>query len=199
MIFLAMWISGEKFTNNLIRSYGMIPRDIIYGVRLHTLVTSMFLHEDILHLVGNMLYLYVFGDNVEDALGHARYFIFYILCGVIASLIYVSSTVFMGGIRTITIGASGAISGVLGAYLVLYPRARILTFALFFIVPVPAILFLGFWFILQWLYVLLQVASDVAYWAHIGGFLAGMSLVPSFVKKRKKQAGFQSFKGFSFL
>jgi hypothetical protein len=144
----------------------------------------MFIHGGPVHLSGNMLYLYIFGDNVEDAFGHKRYFLFYFVSGIVASLTHVlslltSADVFSLGVPTI--GASGAISGVLGAYLVLYPRARVLTLILLgwiSIVPIPAVLLLGFWFIFQLLYGMLEleigVQSGIAYWAHIGGFIAGV-------------------------
>jgi len=176
------WL-GLSF-NSIVSNYGMIPAYIINGERLYTLFTSMFLHGGILHLFGNMLYLQVFGDNIEDNFGHGRYIFFYFLCGIAAAFTHILTTLYsdipMGGSSLIpTIGASGAISGILGAYLVLYPRARILTAVFYFWIyfaRIPAIFFLGFWFILQWLYVLLNIAGGVAYWAHIGGFVAGMIL-----------------------
>jgi len=150
----------------------------------------MFLHGGILHIFFNMLYLYIFGDNVEDAFGHGRYFIFYILCGLAASVGHMLTTLD----PTIpTIGASGAISGVLGAYIVLYPKARVQTLILAFfitVVSIPAVFFLIFWFILQLFYGSLtlwfEVPSETAYWAHIGGFVAGMLLALTVRRKRKR-------------
>ncbi|MEM2865848.1 MAG: rhomboid family intramembrane serine protease [Candidatus Hadarchaeales archaeon] len=139
----------------------------------------MFLHGGFLHIGGNMLYLWIFGDNIEDAFGRKKFLIFYFLCGLAASFSHLLSN----PSSTIpAIGASGAISGVLGAYLVLYPRARVLTAVMYFyfirVVMVPALFFLGFWFVLQFLsasFLLVAGApSGVAYWAHVGGFLAGV-------------------------
>jgi membrane associated rhomboid family serine protease len=157
----------------------MIPADILAGQNLHTLLTSMFLHADIFHIGGNMLFLYVFGDNVEDAFGHVRFLLFYLACGLIADLVHILSLTAPADLLIPTLGASGAISGVMGAYIVLYPRARILAlliFRFFYVTPVPAVLFLGFWFLLQLLYSFLDVAGGVAYWAHIGGFVAGVAI-----------------------
>jgi len=169
--------------------FGMIPESIMRGEHLYTLFTSMFLHGGIAHLVFNMLYLYIFGDNIEDAFGHGRYFIFYLLCGLAASMAHI---LIVTDPEVPTIGASGAISGVLGAYVVLYPRARIqtLVLALFIaIVSIPAVFFLAFWFVLQLfqgsLTLWFEVPSGTAYWAHIGGFVAGMALALIFRRKRK--------------
>jgi len=155
-------------------AYGFIPvRRIQFGM-----ITSMFLHGDILHIAGNMLYLYIFGDNIEDACGHTRFLIFYIICGVGASIL----TMFLEPMSTLpVIGASGAISGVLGGYILLYPKARIRTaiFSLGFIqlVYIPAFFMIGFWFVLQILYAWIGVSTGVAYWAHIGGFVTGLVLI----------------------
>jgi len=179
---------SETSLDRAILMYGMIPYDVLQGQRLYTLFTSMFLHADLWHLGGNMLFLYVFGDNVEDAFGHGRYAFFYLLAGIVASATHIMTLSYsieelgLVGSEALlvpTIGASGAISGVLGAYLVLYPRARVVALVLvgwIFIVPIPAIFFLGFWFIYQLLYgmLALEVPVGVAYWAHIGGFLAGL-------------------------
>jgi membrane associated rhomboid family serine protease len=143
-------------------------------------LTSMFLHGGLLHLVGNMWSLYLFGDNVEDRLGHFRYLVFYLLCGLAAGLTHLFTN---WNSSVPTIGASGAISGVMGAYLILFPGARILTvlpiFFFFQLIEVPAFLFLGLWFLMQ---VLSAGASSgqaggVAWWAHVGGFVAGMLLL----------------------
>jgi len=124
-----------------------------------------------------MLFLYIFGDNVEDTFGHMRYFVFYFLSGIAASLAHILF-VFNSLENVIpTIGASGAISGVMGAYLVLFPRSKVLTLILLYwisIVAIPAVIFLGLWFVFQFLYGTLTVGGGVAYWAHIGGFVAGL-------------------------
>ena len=155
-----------------------------------TLITSMFLHGGIAHLAGNMLYLWIFGDNLEDKMGHISYFFFYLLCGVIASLTHVFSSFLFGENLLIpSIGASGAISAVMGGYLLLFPTRRVTVLLLIFFIDVPAFIVLGLW-------ILLQVASGtgylggsevtgIAYAAHIGGFFAGMLLVKRFIPKRR--------------
>lgn len=191
VIFFVSWLSGPVFFDRFINTYGMVPRFIMRGQSLHTLFTSMFLHADILHLFFNMLYLYIFGDNVEDAFGHVGYAAFYLVSGLVASaahMLSVMNDVWEASIPTI--GASGAISGVLGAYLVLYPRARIFTLVMYYfitIVPIPAFYFIGFWFLFQFLYVMLGPAAGVAYWAHVGGFAAGLALALLVRKKRKRR------------
>jgi membrane associated rhomboid family serine protease len=138
------------------------------------LVTSMFLHAGIAHLLGNMLFLGIFGDNVEAAFGHLRYLLFYFVCGVGAGLMHIA---FNFNSHIPALGASGAISGVLGAYIVLEPRNRILTLIFIFLVRVPAVVVLGLWFVLQFLSGIGSLGSTVnggvAVWAHIGGFLLG--------------------------
>jgi membrane associated rhomboid family serine protease len=145
------------------------------SVALFPLFSSMFLHGGLMHLLGNMLFLYIFGDNVEDAFGHIGYLFFYLLCGIGSGLIHV---LFNWGSGIPALGASGAISGVMGAYAVMFPRHQILTFFLIFLIPVPAILILGYWFVLQFVAGInglgMATAGGVAWWAHIGGFLMGV-------------------------
>jgi len=189
----------NSFAWDIERRFAMTPYYIIRGEELYTLFTSMFLHAGLLHLFGNMLYLYVFGDNIEDAFGHVSYLVFYTFSGLAASFAHIGfahtmSTANLELLTTPVVGASGAIAGVLGAYIVLYPKARILTLVFYglpIIVPIPAILFLGFWFLMQWFlgtYDILALGntSGVAYWAHIGGFIAGLILALIFGLKRKK-------------
>jgi len=190
IVFLVMWLSvfgliDYSFVGDIEEKFAMPPYYIIRGERLYTLFTSMFLHAGWLHLLGNMLFLYIFGDNVEDVFGHMRYLVFYIICGLAGSFTYIISL--ESFIPTdLVVGASGAISGVLGAYLVLYPKARILTLVFPLIVPIPAVIFIGFWFLMQWLNVIFVSGGMVAYWAHIGGFIAGMILALIFGLKRKR-------------
>jgi membrane associated rhomboid family serine protease len=193
VIFVVYWLSasnillGDRFAAEIEDKFTMIPAEIIRGQRLFTLFTSMFMHAGWFHLLGNMLFLYVFGDNVEDAFGHASYLALYLIGGLIAGLAQILISMLLLGDLTIgVIGASGAISGVLGAYLVLYPTARIVTLVGYFIVPLPAILFLGFWFIMQWAYGIFDPLGGVAYFAHIGGFIAGILLGLTIGRKRKK-------------
>ncbi len=155
---------------------------------LLTILTSMFLHGGLMHIGSNMLYLWIFGDNVEDRLGHGRYLLFYLLCGFAATLAH---AVFSPASRVPAIGASGAIAGVLGAYLILWPHARVMTLIpIFFFITVrelPAIILLGLWFVLQLFsgvgslgVVDAQDTGGVAWFAHIGGFVAGMLLIGLF-------------------
>lgn len=153
-----------------------------------TIFTSMFLHGGWLHLIGNMLYLWIFGNNIEDCMGHFRFVLFYLLCGIAAAATQIST-----GPDSLVpmIGASGAVSGVLGAYLILFPRARVLTLIPIWIfirlVYLPAWMLLIFWFVLQLVSGAATAGKQtggVAFWAHIGGFVAGMILIPVFKKRR---------------
>lgn len=171
----------------LAEEYGMVPARIAHLVRAPaldalwspvTLLTSLFLHGDVFHIAGNMLFLYIFGAAVEDRFGHARFLCFYLAAGVAAGL----AMVWMEpASRMAVIGASGAIAGVLGSYFLLYPRARIVTLIplLVFVevIEVPAVLYLLLWFALQ-LYAGVQGGGGVAWWAHVGGFLFGVALAP---------------------
>ena len=163
---------------------------------LETIITSMFLHGGILHLAGNMLYLFIFGAAVEEAMGHLRFLAFYLVCGIASAL---AMAAFTPHSTVPVIGASGAIAGVLGAYFVLYPRAKITTvlpiFVFMYFVEIPAIVYLLIWFVAQ-LYAGLsqnpEVAGGVAWWAHVGGFLVGMLLGPMLATRplagRRRQA-----------
>jgi len=146
-----------------------------------TLVTSMFLHGSFLHLFGNMLYLWIFGNNIEDFLGSFRFVLFYLVSGLGASLIHI---VFNPGSQVPMIGASGAVAGILGAYLILYPGARILTLVFIWILPIPAAFILGLWFFGQVLNI--GIGGGVAWWAHIGGFLIGIALIKFYLKRKTK-------------
>jgi membrane associated rhomboid family serine protease len=180
----------------LIGSYGVVPRRLLEtGVAdWWTILSSMFLHGGWAHIIGNMLYLYIFGDNVEDAMGHLRYLLFYLLCGAGAAWAHVLSG---PGSAVPTVGASGAIAGGLGAYLVLYPRARVLTLIPlgFFlqVVRIPALLVLGFWIVVQVFSGLVSLplakvsGGGVAWFAHIGGFAVGLALVKVFARRRRRQ------------
>jgi membrane associated rhomboid family serine protease len=197
IIFLWQLSLGEPGFQAAVYSLGVVPATLLRDARLPpdlylippvaTVFTSMFLHGGWLHLIGNMLFLWIFGDNVEDAMGHFRFVVFYLVCGVAAALAQSlpnpDSTVPM-------IGASGAISGVLGAYLLLYPRAQVLVLiplGLFTqLVHLPAILVLGLWFAIQLVSSLLAApgVGGVAFGAHVGGFVAGMILVPLFKRRQ---------------
>jgi membrane associated rhomboid family serine protease len=154
-----------------------------------TLLTSMFMHGGIAHIAGNMLYLWIFGDNIENAIGHRRYLFFYLLCGIIASLSHVFATKLLGQNPLIpSLGASGAISGVLGAYILLFPRRRVTMLFIRFITHVSAFWAIGIWILFQLINGLGMLggsdASGVAYAAHLGGFIAGLVLIKLFVPRR---------------
>jgi membrane associated rhomboid family serine protease len=154
-----------------------------------TLFTSMFMHGGWAHLGGNMLFLWIFGDNLEDEMGHGKYLVFYLLCGLIAGLAHVLSTVVLGqNALTPSLGASGAISGVLGGYMLRHPTRAVHVWMLFTIISVPAFIAVGLWFVFQVVNGLgalggEEAAGGVAYAAHIGGFIAGLILVKFFAKR----------------
>src|SRR5687767_3158165 len=172
-----------------ITAWGVVPREYTAGVDLPpvipyplytTLLTSMFLHGGWGHLGGNMLFLWIFGDNLEHRIGHLRFFMFYLLCGVAAGLAHV---VFNSQSSVPTVGASGAISGVLGGYLLLFPRNRVYVLTYGGVTTVPALFMLGLWILMQFINGVGEIArtpetGGVAYIAHIGGFVAGMVLAP---------------------
>jgi membrane associated rhomboid family serine protease len=149
-------IFGNGVANFIGDHFIMLPTEILNGQRLYTLATSMFMHASWYHLLGNMIYLFVFGDNIEDIFGHLGYSIFYLISGVAASLVQIAATLYAPAISSLlgiavpsdltigVLGASGAISAVLGAYIVLFPKAYVLTFIIIMIIPIPAVLFLGF-------------------------------------------------------
>jgi membrane associated rhomboid family serine protease len=181
LVFAFQLTLPEEDLRLFVQLYGVVPA----ALDPLTLVTSMFLHGGWLHFLGNMLYLWIFGDNVEDRVGHGRFLAFYLLCGVAAALAQVAVN---PGSRVPMVGASGAIAGVMGAYFVLFPHSRILTLVPFFfyweLVEVPAVLFLGFWFVLQFLSGVGSLApmtaedvGGIAFWAHVAGFAVGAGLI----------------------
>jgi len=167
-----------------------------------TLITSMFMHGGIAHIFGNMLFLWIFGDNIEDRLGHARYLIFYLVCGILAGLSHVfSTTIFSGGneasMLVPSLGASGAISGVLGAYLLLFPTRRVVVMISWFFTPMPAFVAIGLWFVFQLISGLGMLGSGskaggVAYAARIGGFIAGLILITPFTIGRPRDSSYNA-------
>lgn len=212
-----VYIQGAGMNDGLLFSsicrYGMIPAELTgrtggyHGVQLapgvpcafggltwSTLLTSMFLHGSWLHLIGNMWFMWVFGNNIEDSMGHIRFLVFYLVSGVAAAGAHLWST---PASPIPTIGASGAVSGIMGAYLVLYPRVRVQTLFVFLIfiriIDLPAWVVLGQWFLLQFLYgaTLPAAGGGVAFWAHVGGFVAGVALIklfedPTLVQAKKQ-------------
>ncbi|MEG6614976.1 rhomboid family intramembrane serine protease [Peptococcaceae bacterium 1198_IL3148] len=184
-------VSLGPYMDEFIAKYAVVPYHLLnyYGPieTIAKLTTTMFLHGGWMHMLGNMLYLWIFGDNIEGRMGHVKYLVFYLITGYVATLTHVyllpDSTVPM-------VGASGAIAGVLGGYFILFPRAKVLTLLPIFIfitfVRIPALLFLGLWFILQVLNQAMVSSPDaqsVAWWAHIGGFVAGAILIKFFSNK----------------
>ena len=190
-VFVLQWMAGSN-EEALIYQFALIPAAFTGGISLSNIsdiFTSMFMHAGLAHLGGNMLYLWIFGDNVEDSMGHGRYLLFYLIGGLVASLAHIFTN---PASQIPTVGASGAIAAVLGAYLVLYPNSRVLT-----IIPlgfflrmtmIPAAIVLGLWFVLQLFSGVLSMGGPdvggVAFWAHIGGFVAGVILAKIFAKKR---------------
>ncbi len=164
------------------QTYGVVPI-LLSGF------TSMFMHGGFLHLAFNMLFLWVFGDNVEDRMGHGRYLVFYLLCGVLATLLHTLVSLFA---NTPMIGASGAIAGVMGAYIIMFRhatvRALVPIFIIFTIVDLPAVLFIGIWFVFQLLSAVgsIGIQSGIAFWAHVGGFLGGYFFCKAFVGKPRR-------------
>ncbi len=168
----------------VIQTYGFVPARFWADPSGEwvTVLSSMFLHGSLLHILGNLWFLWVFGDNIEDRLGHGRFLLFYLLGGVAAALIQGLASGFAS--PTPMVGASGAISAVMGAYIVLYPRALILSLVGWVPVPVPAILYLGYWLLIQFLGNFMG-EEGIAFWAHIGGFVAGVVLIRWFVGRPK--------------
>ncbi len=193
---LELALGGEA--GAFIYSWGIVPRRLLESGPSDwvTILSSMFLHGGWTHIIGNMLYLYIFGDNVEDAMGHLPYLVFYLICGSGAAWAHVLTN---ASSSVPTVGASGAIAGVLGAYLVLYPRAGVLTLVPlgFFlqVIRIPALLVLGFWIVIQVFSGLASLplakvaGGGVAWFAHVGGFMAGMALVRLFSAGRLKKTG----------
>ncbi|MDP2944871.1 MAG: rhomboid family intramembrane serine protease [Atribacterota bacterium] len=191
MVFLYQVSLGERFTE-FIHSMGLLPFEITTHVDLFpsgpspiylTIFSSMFMHGSIVHLLGNMLFLWIFGNNIEDYLGRKKFVIFYLICGIAAAF---TQIFFNPDSRVPMVGASGAIAGVLGAYLLLYPRAKVTTVIIFVffirLIKIPAVVVLGFWIIYQFLYGISSLAvrtgeGGVAWFAHIGGFICGVILI----------------------
>ena len=206
--FVLEMLQGDRL-DAFVNTFAFVPARLFHpglfpgwttGATVVTIFTAMFLHGGLLHLAGNMLFLWIFADNVEDALGHGRFLLFYLVCGVGATLVQG----FLAPASTIpNLGASGAIAGVLGAYFVLYPRARVVTmvplFVLFPLVEIPAGLYLLGWFLMQFWMGSSQLASaghgmeqgGVAFWAHVGGFLVGVAWALLFRAKRAPAARYR--------
>jgi hypothetical protein len=200
VIFLMESALDPRSLNLVIHQFGVVPYHLAallggssrYPLPVVALpfFTSMFLHASWMHVIGNMWFLYIFGDNVEDWLGHFKYLVFYLLTGLIAMMTQVAINLHS---TVPSVGASGAIAGVLGAYFVLYPRARVLTWFFVFVVWVPAWIILGYWFVLNFLSgtatalaVQGRNMGGVAFWAHVGGFVSGALLVKVFGERQRR-------------
>jgi len=180
VVFLHEFSLDEYSRNHFIMYYGLVPARFHFSAVL----TSMFLHGGWMHIIGNMWFLWIFGDNVEDAFGHVKYLVFYFLCGIAAAM---TQVLFSAGSRLPMVGASGAIAGVMGAYLIKFPKSRIVTLVFIFIffttIEVPAALMLAYWFFIQFFSGVGTIGyshvsqGGTAFFAHIGGFVAGMILV----------------------
>ena len=194
LVFLFELSVGPHALNVLLSSFGLVPASLTvrlhagaYAAALLPFLTSMFMHAGWLHIIFNMWWLWIFGDNVEDWLGHFRYLLFYLLSGLGASVVHI---VFNLGSPVPSVGASGAIAGVMGAYFLLFPSARVLTFIFVLFTWLPAWLILGYWFVLQFLSgaatsITSREASigGTAFWAHVGGFLTGVIMIKLFPRR----------------
>jgi len=194
LVFLLELSLGPRHLDALFFTLGMVPANFTgalhagaYAAGLVPILTSMFIHAGWLHIIFNMWWLWIFGDNVEDSLGHFPYLIFYLLSGLGAAAVHI---MFNLGSRVPSVGASGAIAGVMGAYFVLFPSARVLTFIFVFFTWLPAWLILGYWFVLQFLSgastsisPASQTTGGVAFWAHVGGFVTGVVLIKLFPRR----------------
>ena len=201
LVFLWELSQGHRVLNAVMVEFGVVPHHIVAVLSGHSydpvatailpLFTSMFLHASFLHVAGNMLFLWIFGDNIEDYLGHFAYLVFYLLCGAAASVTHI---LLNQGSRVPSVGASGAIAGVMGAYFILYPRARVLIwFPPIFLFHVPAWLMLGYWFVGNFLSGAAtaiaetsQTSGGIAFWAHVGGFVTGVVMVNVFGERPQR-------------
>jgi membrane associated rhomboid family serine protease len=199
LVFLhTLSLGSQGAMERLVADYGIIPAQFTGHSPAHgpvplyaRLLTNLFLHGGWIHLLGNMLFLWIFGDNVEDYFGHFPYLLFYFVCGIGSGLTHI---IFNYHSSLPALGASGAISGVMGAYIILYPRARVLTLVFIFFIPIPAFIILGYWFLLQFVAGISTVGASatggVAWWAHIGGFLMGMVITGLSLGDRKQSVSY---------
>lgn len=194
LVFVFQWLAGP-YEETLVYQFALIPASFVSNLSIGDITdifTSMFMHAGLAHIGGNMLYLWIFGDNVEDSMGSGRYLLFYLVGGMVASFAHIFTN---PDSQIPTVGASGAIAAVLGAYLVLYPQSKVLT-----IIPlgfflrmtlVPASIVLGLWFLLQFFSGVLSLGGPdvggVAFWAHIGGFVAGVIMAKLFARRRREE------------
>jgi membrane associated rhomboid family serine protease len=173
---------GKEGFLEFAKTYGFLPKDLLDPIHYWKFITYMFIHANLAHLLGNLMFLWVFGNNVEDALGKIKYILFYFASGIGAAILQASISLMFGNTEIPMIGASGAISGILAAYVKLYPEARIITIIppfFFFPFVLPAYFFVGYWFFIQVLFAIVTppTVGGVAWYAHIGGFLTGWYLI----------------------
>ncbi len=207
LVFLFDITLGPNALKHELLTWGLVPERFLLCMcfaQVKTIFTSMFLHSGWLHLISNMWALFIFGDNVEDSMGHLRYLLFYLICGVAAATTQIIAQAYT---TLPMIGASGAIAGVLGAYLLLYPRSKVLTLIPIFFIPyfleIPAIIYLGFWFFAQFFAGLFSLSrysaatqqGGIAVWAHVGGFCAGLILVKLFAQHKEPPRPQQWYSG----
>jgi membrane associated rhomboid family serine protease len=200
VIYYGEFMLSPRDERSLLYQFGLIPAHVVavitgashapVATALVPIFTSMFLHGSWMHVIGNMWFLWIFGDNIEDYLGHFNYLVFYLLSGVSAAM---AQVILSPDSRVPTVGASGAIAGVLGAFFLLYPKARVLTwFPLIFFFYLPAWVLLGFWFVMQFVSGTVSSAAEagqrggVAFWAHVGGFIAGILLIKVFPERPRR-------------
>lgn len=200
---LSIGAQSHRALNAFIYEFGVVPEHFTEALNGHfplsnlglfiPILTSMFLHASWLHILGNMWVLWIFGDNIEDYLGHFQYLIFYLVCGFAASITHIFLNF---GSNVPSVGASGAIAGVMGAYFLLYPKARVLTlvpFLVFFTVWLPAWVVLGYWFLTQFVSGATTIAfssqtgGGIAFWAHVGGFVAGIVMIKLFPQRAHRE------------
>ena len=194
IVFIFQWLAGP-YEEALVYQFALIPYSFVSSLSIGDITdifTSMFMHAGLAHIGGNMLYLWIFGDNVEDSMGHGKFLLFYLVGGAVASFTHIFTN---PESQIPTVGASGAIAAVLGAYLVLYPRSKVMTIIPlgFFIrmTTLPATVVLGLWFVLQIFSGVLSLGGPdvggVAFWAHIGGFVAGVLMAKLFANRRQEE------------
>ncbi len=174
LVFFFELAGGDAFINR----WSLVPANIVAGQDWITILTAMFMHAGWVHIGGNMLYLWIFGDNVEDRFGHLQYLLFYLICGIAATFAQLAFSI---GSSIPSLGASGAIAGVLGAYLLLFPQRRVTVLLGYGVTQMPALIVIGLWFVLQLFSGIGSIAGaadtgGVAYMAHVGGFIAGLAL-----------------------
>lgn len=219
LVFLYFYIQGPQALQEAIQDLGMIPHLILRGEKLYTIITSMFMHGGWVHLLGNMLYLYVFGAPLENRLGRMKFITFYFVCGICAAFMHIviersfaepmiiynpyGKPLIVDPLWIPCVGASGAISGLIGGYLNAFPRSRLQVLTIFLFLPlvlsIPASIFITMWFLYQLWMGLLALASNyfagVAFWAHIGGFVAGWLITLQLLKSSKKMIKVTYYKG----